>query len=110
METEVNSPKSSSEAQIAHVLFVDIVRYSQESTPNQGRLLETLNRVVNESEAYEREKAAGAVLPLPTGDGMALLFTSNVRAPAECAVEIWKAVLPLGLKLRMGINSGLVQK
>ena len=111
METEINNAKSpSAEAHIAHVLFVDIVRYSQESTPNQARLLETLNSAVNNSRAYAREKATGAVLPLPTGDGMALLFSSNVQAPAECAVEVWKAIQPSGLQLRMGIHSGLVQR
>ena len=93
METEVNAIRpSSSQAQIAHVLFVDIVRYSQESTPNQARLLETLNGAVNKSKAFAREKAGGNVLPLPTGDGMALLFTSNVQAPAECAIDRMKPV------------------
>ena len=111
METEVNPSKTSSaEAQIAHVLFVDIVRYSQESTPNQARLLETLNAAVNKSRAYAREKAAGSVLPLPTGDGMALLFLSNVQAPAECAVEVWKSAQSSNLNLRMGIHSGLIQR
>jgi len=97
-------------AQIAHVLFIDIVRYSQESTPNQAKILDALNNAVSNSEAFAREKAAGSVLPIPTGDGMALLFTSNVQAPAECAVEVFKACQQTGPKLRMGIHSGLVQR
>ena len=109
MET-ASPPSKSSEAQIAHVLFIDIVRYSQESTPNQARLLESLNSAVNASSAYAREKAAGNVLPIPTGDGMALLFTSNVQAPAQCAVDVSKSAQTSGLKLRMGIHSGLVQR
>src|SRR4029078_11549484 len=74
-----------------------------------AKMLETLNNAVNNSKAFAREKAGGKVLPLPTGDGMSLFFTANVQAPAECAVEIWKAVQSTSLKLRMGINSGLVQ-
>src|SRR5579885_2320556 len=109
METEIKSSRPA-EAQIAHVLFIDIVCYSQESTPNQAKMLETLNAAVNGSAAYSREKAAGAVQPIPTGDGMALLFTSNVKAPAECAAEVAREMRDSTVKLRMGIHSGLIQR
>lgn len=95
-------------AQIAHVLFLDVVGYSKESTSAQGRLLEQLNAAVNASAAFQRAKAGGAVLPIPTGDGMALLFFVDVLAAAQCAIEIQKALV--GVPVRMGIHSGLVQK
>lgn len=63
------------------------------------------------SPTYADAQAAQAVLPLPTGDGMALLFYNNVFAPARCALEISAALQgPDGLPVRMGIHSGLVQK
>ena len=109
METEIR-PSQTSEAQIAHVLFIDIVRYSQESTPNQAKMLEILNAKVSNSKAYVREKAKDEVMPIPTGDGMALLFISDVKAPAECAAEISRAMRDSNIRLRMGIHSGLVQR
>ncbi len=95
-------------AQIAHVLFLDVVGYSKESTSTQGRLLEQLNAAVTASSAFQRAKTDGAVLPIPTGDGMALLFFVDVLAAAQCAIEIQKALI--GVPVRMGIHSGLVQK
>jgi hypothetical protein len=111
METQqLTSTGSPSSAQIAHVLFLDIVKYSEQSTPNQARSIEKLNAAVNGSETYQREKAAAQLMALPTGDGMAILFTSEIQAPAVCAVEIWRAARQEDLKLRIGIHSGLVQR
>jgi class 3 adenylate cyclase len=97
-------------AQIAHVLFLDIVGYSRASTSAQGRLLEQLNAAVSASAAFTGARAAGGVRPIPTGDGMVLLFTSDVIAPAQCAVEVCRALeCGRALPVRMGIHSGLVQ-
>src|SRR5712692_2846645 len=79
-------------AQIAHVLFLDIVGYSRASTSAQGRMLEQLNAAVSASPAFTAAKAAGGVQPIPTGDGMVLLFASDVIAPAQCAVEVCRAL------------------
>src|SRR5438067_7906201 len=92
-------------AQIAHVLFLDMVGYSRESTAAQARMLEELNGAVSTSSTFTRAREAGAVHPIPTGDGMALLFWSDVEAPAQCAVDIARA-LPGSLAVRMGIHSG----
>ncbi|MHB8636711.1 MAG: AAA-like domain-containing protein [Fimbriimonadaceae bacterium] len=94
--------------EIAHVLFVDIVGYSKESTTAQSRLIGELTGHVNGSKAYQDAKRKGRVMPLPTGDGMALLFFDDVFAPAHCAAEISKSLS--GLRVRMGIHSGLVQR
>jgi len=97
-------------AQIAHVLFLDLVGYSRESVTGQGRLLEQLNAAVSASLAFATAKAAGAVQIFPTGDGMALVFHRDMVAPARCAVEVARALGGEGaLALRMGIHSGLVQ-
>lgn len=103
-------------AQIAHVLFLDIVGYSRETTSAQSRLIATLNAAVAASPAYEEARQAQAVQPLPTGDGMALLFWNDVIAPSRCAVDVSRglhiagAAHNGGVKARMGIHSGLVQK
>src|SRR4029453_14054152 len=46
---------------------------------------------------------------IPTGDGMALVFHASPEAPAQCAVEISRALKEHPrLQLRMGIHSGPV--
>ncbi len=101
---------TSTVAEIAHVLFLDLVGYSKETTGAQGRQIAELNRLVGETPTYAAAKEAGRVLGLPTGDGMALLFSGDVAAPARCAMEL-QAVLKGGpLKVRMGVHSGLVQR
>src|SRR4029450_3169528 len=49
------------------------------------------------------------LIRIPTGDGMVLVFYTNPEAPAQCAVEINRALREHpGLQLRMGIHSGPV--
>ena len=97
-------------AEISHVLFLDLVGYSKETTGAQGRQIGELNRAVSQTPTYAAAKEAGRVLGLPTGDGMALLFSGDVAAPARCATEL-QGVLKKGpLKVRMGVHSGLVQR
>lgn len=101
---------TSTVAEIAHVLFLDLVGYSKETTGAQGRLIGELNRAVAETPTFAAAKEAGRVLGLPTGDGMALLFSGDVAAPARCAVELQTALRNGPLKVRMGVHSGLVQR
>ena len=97
--------------QIAHVLFLDVVGYTRETTGAQSRLIDALNAAVSASPAYESARQAGAVQPIPTGDGMALLFYSDVIAPAQCAVDVARKLRgAANLPVRMGLHSGLVQR
>jgi class 3 adenylate cyclase len=96
---------------IAHVLFLDVVGYSLKTTTSQGKTVEQLNAAVMHTKTYQEARAANAVHPLPAGDGMALVFLSDVTAPAQCAVEIDRASqASAALQVRMGIHSGLVQR
>ena len=71
--------------------------------------VEELNRIVRASEQFQRAEAASRLLKIPTGDGMALVFYTNPEAPAQCAVEISRALKEHPrLQLRMGIHSGPV--
>src|SRR4029450_9339284 len=93
--------------EIAHVLFMDIVGYSTLLTDEQSEALQELNQVVRNTEAARDAEAAGALTILPTGDGMALVFTGSVEEPVECALEISRALRAQpSLPVRMGIHSG----
>src|SRR5438309_2485723 len=95
--------------EIAHVLFIDIVGYSKFSVNEQHAAVEELNQIVRASEQFERAEAASRLLKIPTGDGMALVFYTSPEAPAQCAVEISRALKEHPrLQLRMGIHSGPV--
>ena len=102
--------KTKPRLEIAHVLFIDIVGYSTLLTDEQSEALQELNQLVRNTEAAREAEAAGQLIILPTGDGMALVFTGSVEGPAECALEISQALRAQpSLPVRMGIHSGPVQ-
>ena len=95
--------------EIGHVLFIDIVGYSKLLGDDQAEALHELNHLVRETEVFREADAAGKLVSLPTGDGMALVFTNSVEAPAECALELSQALRRKpSLPVRMGIHSGPV--
>src|SRR5437667_3528308 len=99
--------KTRSRLEIAHVLFMDIVDYSKLLTDEQSEALQELNQIVRNTEAAHAAAAAGQLTILPTGDGMALVFTGSVEEPVECALEISHALRAQpSLPVRMGIHSG----
>src|SRR6266705_2390466 len=99
--------KKEIELAIAHVLFLDIVGYSKLSVNEQHARVEELNEVVRLSEQFRKAEAAGRLLKIPTGDGMALVFYKSPEEPAQCAVEISRALKGNArLQVRMGIHSG----
>src|SRR6266576_2319263 len=101
--------KKEVQLEIAHVLFIDIVGSSKLSISDQHAAIEELNQVVRASEQFQRAEAASRLLKIPTGDGMALIFYTSPEAPAQCAVEISRALKEHPrLHLRMGIHSGPV--
>src|SRR6266436_5346642 len=96
--------------EIAHVLFMDIVGYSKLLIDEQSEALQELNQIVRKTEAAREAEAAGQLIILPTGDGMAMVFTGSVEGPAECALEVSQALRAQpSLPVRMGIHSGPVQ-
>jgi TolB-like protein len=103
--------KTESELEIAHVLFIDTVGYSKLLINEQREVFDALTRLVKESDQFRKADAAGNLVRLPTGDGMALVFSGSLEAPAQCALEISKALRDVpSLPLRMGIHSGLVSR
>jgi hypothetical protein len=101
--------KTKQRLEIAHVLFMDIVNYSELLTDEQSGALQELNQIVRNTEAVREAEAAGQLTILPTGDGMALVFTGSVEEPVECALEISHSLRAQpSLPVRMGIHSGPV--
>jgi class 3 adenylate cyclase len=105
-----NDENTKPRLEIAHVLFIDIVEYSKLLTNEQSEALQELNQIVRNTAAVCEAEAAGHLIILPTGDGMALVFTGSVERPAECALEVSQALRAQpSLPVRMGIHSGPVQ-
>src|SRR5260370_25072501 len=95
--------------EIAHVLFMDVVGFSKLLIKDQSEILEKLNRLVRETPHFGEAEAAGKLIRLATGDGMALVFSNSAEAPVECALEISEALKTHPqIQLRMGIHSGPV--
>jgi TolB-like protein/class 3 adenylate cyclase/Tfp pilus assembly protein PilF len=101
--------KKEIQLEIAHVLFIDIVGYSKLLINEQRSLLDTLNQIVRNTDEFRNAEAAGRLLKIPTGDGMALVFYKSPEEPVECALEISRALKEHPeLRLRMGAHSGPV--
>src|SRR5437660_108379 len=106
MPTEI---KKKIELEVVHVLFLDIVGYSKRLTNEQQTLIDQLNQVVRSSEEFQSAEAAGRLIKIPTGDGMALVFYKSPAQPVECALEISRALKTYPeLRVRMGAHSGPV--
>src|SRR5437773_3241947 len=88
---------------------MDVVGFSKLLINDQSEILEQLNRLVRETPHFREAEAAGKLIRLATGDGMALVFSNSAEAPVECAVEISKALQSYPqIQLRMGVHSGPV--
>jgi TolB-like protein/class 3 adenylate cyclase/Tfp pilus assembly protein PilF len=102
---------SEKDLELAHVLFVDIVGYSKLLINEQTGLVARLNELVLQTEQCRKADAAGKLIRIPTGDGMALAFFTSPDAPVRCAMELSKADrADPKIELRMGIHSGPVDK
>jgi TolB-like protein/Tfp pilus assembly protein PilF len=107
------SPDAASDVkfEIGHVLFIDLVGYSQLLITQQSQQLDTLKRIVRGTEQFRAAEAEGKLLRLPTGDGGALVFRTTPEAPVLCAVEIAQELKKHPeLRVRMGIHSGPVNE
>src|SRR6266704_4268263 len=97
--------------EIGHVLFIDIVGYSKLLINEQSEQIQKLREIVRGTEQFRLADAQGKLVRLPTGDGAALVFRTNVEAPALCALEISKELKNHSdLHVRMGIHSGPVNE
>src|SRR5437879_9988275 len=101
--------KKEIQLEIAHVWFIDVVAYSKLSINQQRAVVDELTEVVRGSDQFQKAEAAERLIKIPTGDGMGLVFHTSPEAPAQCAVEISRALKEHPrLQLRMGVHSGPV--
>jgi len=97
--------------EIGHVLFMDLVGYSKLLINDQRELQEQLSEIVRGTNCFRSAEAAGRLIRLPVGDGMAPVFFHSSEAPVQCAIEISKALKNYpNIQLRMGIHSGPVNQ
>src|SRR6266566_2315905 len=97
--------------EIGHVLFMDMVGYSRLLVDQQHELQRGLTEIVQSTEQVCLAEAAGKLIRIPAGDGMALVFFNSPEAPVRCALEIGKKLKEHPqLQLRMGIHSGPVNE
>jgi len=97
------------ELELAHVLFIDVVGYSKLLLSEQAAMVAELNQIVRATNHFRSAEAAGKLIRIPTGDGMALAFFNSPEAPVQCAMEICAALEGNArIRVRMGIHSGPV--
>jgi TolB-like protein/Tfp pilus assembly protein PilF len=97
--------------EIAHILFIDTVGYSSLRTAEQREIQKLLTKLVRGTECFRAAESEDKVIGLPTGDGMALVFSDSIEAPIICALQICETIAAHPhLKLRMGIHSGPVTR
>jgi TolB-like protein/Flp pilus assembly protein TadD len=97
--------------EIAHILFIDVVGYSKLLVNEQREVVQELNQVVRKTPQFRKSEAAGKLIRIPVGDGMALVFFRSLEEPVQCAMEIARALKTHPrLRLRMGVHSGPVDQ
>jgi len=100
-----------------HVFFVDIVKLSDPklgTTEEQTKKIEVLTKFIEQTKAYRNAK--DDILINNTGDGAAICFKKNIRAPLELAIELHQKLRRYNLNkksrdkihIKIGINSGTV--
>src|SRR5437762_799785 len=103
--------QSDQHLEIAHVLFIDVVGYSKLLVNEQRAVIEELNHLVRKTPQFRKSDAAGKLIRIPAGDGMALVFFQTPEEPVQCAMEIAKTLKNRpNVRLRMGVHSGPVDQ
>jgi len=99
------------EVEVAHVLYMDLVEFSRLRMQEQTRLISCLQQLLRDQADFQRADAAGDLIRLPTGDGVALVFFRNPEAPVRCALDVARAAREIPqMRLRMGLHSGPVHR
>jgi TolB-like protein len=104
-------PESDLQLEIAHLLLIDTVGYSNLLVNEQIESVQELGRIVRSTDCFRTAEASGKLIRVPTGDGMALLFFQSPEEPVRCALEISQKLKEnSNIRLRMGIHSGPVNQ
>jgi len=97
--------------EIATVVAMDRVGASLLPIEAKLRLSRELTEAVQASPSYQDALKAAEVIPLDSGDGMALVFFGDPARAAQCALEIDGVVRPgTAAPLRIGLHTGPVAR
>ena len=108
-QPQISPAQLSDRPEIAHVLFMDLVAFTTLHMEEQRETLKRLQHIVRETPKFREAEREKRLISMPTGDGMALAFFGDPLTSVECAFEISEQLLSHPhLKVRMGLNSGLV--
>lgn len=112
MEPHLADPQGElSKADMAFVLFTDIVEYSLRSMREQKSVRNQLKEMALQCEALRVANKPEAIIRRSTGDGIALVFFVDPEAPLRCAIELSQKLKRCPtIKVRMGIHSGPVYR
>jgi hypothetical protein len=70
-----------------------------------------LTEIIQKSSDFQRATERGELVSLPSGDGVALVFTQSPEAPLRVAIEIARELkAQTQFRVRMGIHSGIVYR
>lgn len=111
-------PENSPAMEIAHVLFMDVIGFSQLRMQQQAAIQVELQNLVQATHEVQAARKDGKLIVRPTGDGMALLFLRDLLSPVRCALQLSgliqaqeaqiKQRIGAPIRLRMGVHSGSV--
>ncbi len=97
--------------ELAHVLFMDLVSFSQLAIDHQPQVRSELQQVVREVPDVAQAFRSDSLICLDTGDGMALAFFGNPIVPVEIARQVAVVLREHpSIRLRMGIHTGPVYR
>ena len=80
-------PNSDLQLEIGYLLLIDVVGYSKLLVNEQVELLQELNQIVRSTPSFRNAEATGKLIRLPTGDGMALIFSAAQKSRRNA---LWK--------------------
>jgi serine/threonine protein kinase len=105
-------PENTAQAlEMAHVLLLGIVGFSSLPISEQWQMLRDLQHAILGTSEFTRPRKDQPI-PVPTGDGLALLFFGDLEAPVRCAMELSRTLgsTTPRIHLRMGVNTGPVYR
>src|SRR5438093_3120588 len=96
--------------EIAHVLFMDVVGYSQLPIDKQAAAMRRLIEILHSSQTFQNAETDERLLRLPTGDGFALVFFGSPEEPVRCALDVSRVLRGTDIHLRMGVHTGPIYR
>jgi serine/threonine protein kinase len=99
-------PPQAQQLDLAHVLCLDLAGSSSLPALQYRAALQNLQEFVQRTSEFGRARAMDQISVVPSGDGMAFVFSGDPEAPLRCAVEISRTIPGTERsRLRMGLHS-----